>query len=85
MWTAIVFQAIGGVLTSLCIHYADNIAKNFATSISIIISFIFSLWFFGFEVSAPVCLVKIFLLVASRIRCQNGVVPLVRLLLRTPV
>ncbi|KAK7747458.1 UDP-galactose transporter Gms1 [Cytospora paraplurivora] len=51
VWTAIVFQAIGGVLTSLCINYADNIAKNFATSISIIVSFIFSLWFFGFQVS----------------------------------
>ena len=55
VWTAIVFQAIGGVLTSLCINYADNIAKNFATSISIVVSFIFSLWFFGFEVSVPVC------------------------------
>ncbi|KAH8776574.1 UDP-galactose transporter [Diaporthe sp. PMI_573] len=51
VWTAIVFQAIGGVLTSLCINYADNIAKNFATSISIVVSFIFSLWFFGFQVS----------------------------------
>lgn len=56
VWTAIVFQAIGGVLTSLCINYADNIAKNFATSISIIVSFIFSLWFFGFHVSITVCL-----------------------------
>lgn len=55
VWTAIVFQAIGGVLTSLCINYADNIAKNFATSISIIISFIFSVWFFGFRVSITVC------------------------------
>lgn len=54
VWTAIVFQAIGGVLTSLCINYADNIAKNFATSISIIVSFIFSLWFFGFHVSMTV-------------------------------
>lgn len=54
VWTAIVFQAIGGVLTSLCINYADNIAKNFATSISIIISFIFSVWFFGFRVSITV-------------------------------
>lgn len=54
VWTAIVFQAIGGVLTSLCINYADNIAKNFATSISIIVSFIFSLWFFGFDVSTTV-------------------------------
>lgn len=39
VWTAIVFQALGGVLVAMCINYADNIAKNFATSISIIISF----------------------------------------------
>lgn len=54
VWTAIVFQAIGGVLTSLCINYADNIAKNFATSISIIVSFLFSVWFFNFSVSIMV-------------------------------
>ncbi|CAN8097945.1 unnamed protein product [Discula destructiva] len=65
VWTAIVFQAIGGVLTSLCINYADNIAKNFATSISIIISFIFSLWFFGFEVSVPFILGTIMVLFAT--------------------
>ncbi|CZR57129.1 related to UDP N-acetylglucosamine transporter (Golgi UDP-GlcNAc transporter) [Phialocephala subalpina] len=51
VWTAIVFQAIGGVLVAMCINYADNIAKNFATSISIIISFLFSVWFFDFQVS----------------------------------
>lgn len=55
VWTAIVFQALGGVLTSLCINYADNIAKNFATSISIVISFLFSVWFFDFKVSLTVC------------------------------
>lgn len=49
VWTAVVFQAVGGVLTSLCINYADNIAKNFATSISIVISFLFSVWFFNFQ------------------------------------
>jgi solute carrier family 35 (UDP-sugar transporter), member A1/2/3 len=56
VWTAIVFQAAGGVLTSLCINYADNIAKNFATSISIAISFLFSVWFFKFKVTASVSL-----------------------------
>jgi UDP-sugar transporter A1/2/3 len=54
VWTAIVFQAIGGVLSSLCINYADNIAKNFATSISIIISFVFSVFFFQLKVTASV-------------------------------
>ncbi|KAJ2989041.1 hypothetical protein NUW58_g3671 [Xylaria curta] len=51
VWALIILQASGGVLASLCIHYADNIAKNFATSISIIISFLFTLWFFTREVT----------------------------------
>ncbi|KAH8801629.1 udp-galactose transporter-like protein [Xylogone sp. PMI_703] len=51
VWTAIIFQAFGGVLVAMCINYADNIAKNFATSISIIISFLFSVWFFEFPVT----------------------------------
>ncbi|KAK3332897.1 nucleotide-sugar transporter-domain-containing protein [Cercophora scortea] len=53
VWTAIIFQAVGGVLSSLCINYADNIAKNFATSISIIVSFVFSLFFFDFSITVP--------------------------------
>ncbi|KFY02802.1 hypothetical protein O988_01891 [Pseudogymnoascus sp. VKM F-3808] len=51
VWTAIAFQALGGVLVAMCINYADNIAKNFATSISIILSFLFSVWFFDFNVT----------------------------------
>lgn len=51
VWTVIVFQAFGGVLVAMCINYADNIAKNFATSISIILSFVFSVGFFDFAVS----------------------------------
>ncbi|KAI0444218.1 UDP-galactose transporter [Xylaria telfairii] len=51
VWALIILQAFGGVLASLCIHYADNIAKNFATSISIIISFLFTVWFFTCEVT----------------------------------
>lgn len=51
VWTAVVFQAVGGVLVAMCINYADNIAKNFATSISIILSFLFSVWFFDFPVT----------------------------------
>ncbi|KAI3333454.1 nucleotide-sugar transporter-domain-containing protein [Ustulina deusta] len=51
VWALIVLQACGGVLASLCIHYADNIAKNFATSISIIISFLFTVLFFTCEVT----------------------------------
>lgn len=55
VWTAIVFQATGGILVAMTIAYADNIAKNFATSISIIISCMFSIWFFAFNITASVC------------------------------
>ena len=54
VWTAIVFQAGGGVLVAMCINYADNIAKNFATSISIILSCLFSVWFFDFHLTLNV-------------------------------
>lgn len=54
VWTAIVFQSIGGLLSSLCINYADNIAKNFATSISIVVSFVISVFFFDVKITASV-------------------------------
>jgi solute carrier family 35 (UDP-sugar transporter), member A1/2/3 len=54
VWIAIAFQALGGVLVAMCINYADNIAKNFATSISIIISCLFSVWVFDFRVTVNV-------------------------------
>lgn len=54
VWTAILFQALGGILVAMCINYADNIAKNFATSISIILSFLISVAFFDFKVTYTV-------------------------------
>lgn len=38
VWFAIFQQALGGVVVALVITHADNILKNFATSISVIIS-----------------------------------------------
>ncbi|KAF4980484.1 hypothetical protein FDECE_17871 [Fusarium decemcellulare] len=52
VWTAVVLQAAGGILASVVIRDADNIVKNFATSISIVISFFISVLLFQFEVSA---------------------------------
>lgn len=54
VWTAIGFQAAGGVIVALVINYADNIAKNFATSISILLSCIASVYFFDFQVTQSV-------------------------------
>jgi drug/metabolite transporter (DMT)-like permease len=55
VWLAILFQAAGGVIVALVINYADNIAKNFATSVSIVLSCVASAYFFEFVVTRSVC------------------------------
>ena len=54
VWVTILLQAAGGLIASLVIRDADNIIKNFATSISIIISFFVSVWVFEFTVTFTV-------------------------------
>lgn len=51
VWTAIGLQAVGGLVASMVIRDADNIVKNFATSISIVISFLASVMIFDFAVT----------------------------------
>ncbi|UXI17167.1 Eukaryotic translation initiation factor 2 [Sarcoptes scabiei] len=45
-YLVIILQALGGICVSLVVKYADNILKGFATTISIILSTIFSICFF---------------------------------------
>lgn len=40
VWTTIGLQALGGLIVSVCIAYADNVAKNFAASLSIVVSYV---------------------------------------------
>lgn len=54
VWLAILFQAAGGIVVALVINYADNIAKNFATSVSIVLSCVASAYFFDFKVTPSV-------------------------------
>ncbi|KAI9836714.1 MAG: hypothetical protein M1838_004994 [Thelocarpon superellum] len=65
VWTSITFQALGGVLVALCVNYADNIAKNFATSLSIIVSLLASVWFFDFHVTSNFFLGTVVVLFAT--------------------
>lgn len=67
VWAAILLQAAGGLLASLVIRDADNIVKNFATSISIVISFIFSVWIFDFTVNITFLLGTLLVLLATYI------------------
>ncbi|KAF9227594.1 hypothetical protein BS17DRAFT_793275 [Gyrodon lividus] len=50
-WATVVIQVFGGLITAVVIKYSDNILKGFATSISIIISFLASVVLFDFHVT----------------------------------
>jgi len=39
VWLTIGLQALGGLIVAVCITYADNVAKNFAASLSIVVSY----------------------------------------------
>lgn len=50
-WMAIFLQAMGGLIVAYVVKYADNILKGFATSISIIMTSVFSLLFMNMQMN----------------------------------
>jgi UDP-sugar transporter A1/2/3 len=54
VWSTITIQALGGIAAAFSITYADRIAKNSATAVSIILSTLTSLWFFDLQLTANV-------------------------------
>lgn len=55
-WFVVFVQIVGGLLAAVVIQYADNIAKTFSASCSIILSFAVSIAFFDFKLSPGVVL-----------------------------
>jgi UDP-galactose transporter len=51
VWFVISQQAVGGLIVALVVRYADNILKGFATSLSIILSCIASIFLFDFSIT----------------------------------
>lgn len=51
VWIVIFMQAFGGLLVAVVVKYADNILKGFATSFSIIVSCVASVYMFNFQLS----------------------------------
>lgn len=52
VWLTVSWCSIGGLSVAVCIKYTDNIRKNFATSIAIVLSTILSMYIFAFRPSA---------------------------------
>lgn len=52
VWCVIFLQAAGGIIVALVVKYADNILKNFATSLSILLSAVASYYLFGTPITA---------------------------------
>ncbi|CAB3405733.1 unnamed protein product [Caenorhabditis bovis] len=48
VWLTVLWYGIGGLSVAVCIKYADNIAKNFATSVAIVLSTVGSMFLFEF-------------------------------------
>ncbi|KAL1947880.1 hypothetical protein VTO73DRAFT_13604 [Trametes versicolor] len=64
-WATVLTQVVGGLLTALVIKYADNILKGFATSLSIVISFLASVALFHFQITVAFVLGSTVVLVAT--------------------
>ncbi|TFY62701.1 hypothetical protein EVJ58_g3697 [Rhodofomes roseus] len=50
-WATVSVQVLGGLITAIVIKYSDNIMKGFATSLSIVLSFLASVALFGFRIT----------------------------------
>lgn len=50
-WGTVAIQVLGGLITAVVIKYSDNILKGFATSLSIVLSFLASVALFGFRLT----------------------------------
>ncbi|RDB22162.1 UDP-galactose transporter [Hypsizygus marmoreus] len=50
-WATVAIQVFGGLVTAVVIKYSDNILKGFATSLSIVLSFLASVALFDFRIT----------------------------------
>ncbi|KAF5330877.1 hypothetical protein D9619_005281 [Psilocybe cf. subviscida] len=50
-WATVLIQVAGGLVTAVVIKYSDNILKGFATSLSIVLSFMASVALFDFHMT----------------------------------
>lgn len=71
-WATVFVQVLGGLVTAIVIKYSDNILKGFATSLSIIISFLASVALFDFKISITFVLGSVIVLIATWLYNQHS-------------
>ena len=64
-WATVAVQVLGGLVTAMVIKYSDNILKGFATSLSIVISFLASVILFNFKMTLTFILGSVVVLIAT--------------------
>lgn len=64
-WATVAIQVLGGLVTAMVIKYSDNILKGFATSLSIVISFLASVALFKFQMTFTFILGSVIVLIAT--------------------
>ncbi|OCH93842.1 hypothetical protein OBBRIDRAFT_810891 [Obba rivulosa] len=64
-WATVAIQVLGGLITAIVIKYSDNILKGFATSLSIVLSFLASVALFGFRITPSFLIGSTTVLVAT--------------------
>lgn len=65
VWLVIFIQSLGGLLVAAVVRYADNILKNFATSVAIVLTLILSVAMFGTKLTALLLVGNIFVIVST--------------------
>jgi solute carrier family 35 (UDP-sugar transporter), member A1/2/3 len=74
-WATVMIQVFGGLVTAMVIKYSDNILKGFATSLSIILSFLASVVLFDFTLTPTFVIGATTVLVATWMYNQPGKEP----------
>lgn len=64
-WATVLTQVLGGLVTAIVIKYSDNILKGFATSLSIILSFLASVLLFAYPITPAFLIGSIVVLSAT--------------------
>ncbi|KAM0747000.1 hypothetical protein T439DRAFT_359854 [Meredithblackwellia eburnea MCA 4105] len=64
-WAVVLVQTFGGLVTALVIRHADNVAKGFATSLAIVLSFAAGIFLFSFEITPAFLIGSIWVILAT--------------------